>query len=152
MYRSSELRLDAISSRKKQAGAALLVILLLLISAVSFLFVKNLNRRIGFRSEDAMATANALAQAKAALIGYASIYPDQINPNKGPGYVPCPSDVAPYDMPRSNCAASTTSLLGRIPWRYLGISDLRDGAGERLWYAITEAYKYSLPVASPPPQ
>ncbi|MGH8628543.1 MAG: hypothetical protein ACREYC_25850, partial [Gammaproteobacteria bacterium] len=67
MYRSSELRLDAVPYRKTQAGAALLIILLLLISAASFLFVKNLNRGIGFRSEDAMATANALAQAKAAL-------------------------------------------------------------------------------------
>jgi len=150
MYRSSELCLEPRSCRKKQAGAALLVILLLLVSALSFLFVKNLNKGISFRSEDAMATANALAQAKAALIGYASIYPDQINPNKGPGYLPCPSDTAPYDMPRSNCAASTSSLLGRIPWRYLGVSDIRDEAGERLWYAITETYKYSLPVASPP--
>ena len=52
-------------------------------------------------------------------------------------------------MPRSNCAASTNSLVGRIPWGYLGLGDLRDNAGERLWYAITEAYRYSLPIGSP---
>ncbi|MEQ1668617.1 MAG: hypothetical protein ABL868_09205, partial [Sulfuriferula sp.] len=29
------------------------------------------------------------------------------------------------------------SYIGRLPWRTLGLSDIRDGAGERLWYALS---------------
>ncbi|MGH8657794.1 MAG: hypothetical protein ACREV4_04745 [Gammaproteobacteria bacterium] len=134
MYGTSELRLGAISSREKQAGAALLVILLLLISASSFLFVKNLNRGIGFRGEDAMATASALAEAKAALIGRA------LTDNNRPGSLPCPdtnNDGVPEIFVGSNCP----SYAGRFPWRTLQPGDLRDADGERLWYGLTSTLR-----------
>ena len=31
--------------------------------------------------------------------------------------------------------------LGRLPWRTLGLPDLRDGDGERLWYAVSNNFK-----------
>lgn len=139
MYRSSELRLGATSCRKKQAGAALLVILLLLTSAASFLFVRNLNRGISLRTEDAMATANALAAAKAALIGRA------LTDNSRPGSLPCPDLITnnpPFNAPNDGVADllagnNCPNYTGRFPWRTLQIGDLRDDAGERLWYSLT---------------
>jgi hypothetical protein len=31
--------------------------------------------------------------------------------------------------------------IGRLPWKTLGIPDLRDGDGERLWYAVSNNFK-----------
>src|SRR5262249_54990152 len=39
-----------------------------------------------------------------------------------------------------SCAAGT---IGRLPWKKLGLPDLRDGYGERLWYAVSSNYKNS---------
>ncbi|MGH8744426.1 MAG: hypothetical protein ACREUY_09135, partial [Burkholderiales bacterium] len=32
------------------------------------------------------------------------------------------------------------SLIGRLPWYTLGLPDLRDGSGERLWYALSDNF------------
>jgi hypothetical protein len=40
------------------------------------------------------------------------------------------------DMIGSACV----SLLGRVPWSTLGLPDLRDDAGERLWYAVSNDF------------
>lgn len=139
MCRSGKPRFGSISNRKKQAGAALLVIMLLLISAVSFLFVQTLNRGVSLRSEDAMATANALGQAKAALIGRA------LTDNNRPGSLPCPDLITnnpPFNVPNDGVADlfagnNCPDYTGRFPWRTLQVGDLRDSVGERLWYSLT---------------
>jgi hypothetical protein len=33
------------------------------------------------------------------------------------------------------------SYVGRLPWRTLGVGDLRDQHGERLWYALSPAFR-----------
>jgi hypothetical protein len=38
--------------------------------------------------------------------------------------------------------------LGRLPWKTLGLPDLRDGHGERLWYAVSTKYKGLLNCAA----
>jgi hypothetical protein len=38
--------------------------------------------------------------------------------------------------------------LGRLPWKTLGVADLRDGYGERLWYAVSTKYKGLLNCAA----
>jgi hypothetical protein len=55
-----------------------------------------------------------------------------------PGDLPCP-DRNNDGIAETSC--STTARIGRLPWKTLGIGDLRDGSGERLWYAISERYK-----------
>lgn len=94
-------------------------------------------------------TSMALAEAKAALIGYAA----SVDLTAGscttncprPGDLPCP-DIDNDGIAESACgnAAGTTgqsSRLGRLPWVTLGLPDLRDGSGERLWYAVSSRYK-----------
>src|SRR5262245_10615806 len=81
-------------------------------------------------------TAAALAKAKEALIGYAASDPNR------PGVLPCPDtdDDGSADSP---CGALGVTAIGRLPWRTLGLPDLRDGYGECLWYAVSANFKNS---------
>ena len=56
-----------------------------------------------------------------------------------PGDLPCPDldNDGSADPPCSTGVAR----LGRLPWKTLGLPDLRDGDGERLWYAVSTNYK-----------
>ena len=82
-------------------------------------------------------TEAALAAARDALIGYAVSYPDQHSGRHGPGYLPCP-DTSGNGSPNTPCPSR---VLGRLPWRRLGLHDPRDGAGERLWYSLARRYR-----------
>jgi len=41
------------------------------------------------------------------------------------------------------CGGSLVSVMGRLPWRTLGLDALKDGSGECLWYAVSGTYKNS---------
>jgi hypothetical protein len=89
-------------------------------------------------------TAAALEQAKAALIGYAL----SVNLAAGgrPGDLPCPdtSDIGTTGASCGDAVGSNQALrIGRLPWKSLGLPDLRDGDGERLWYAVSNNFKYN---------
>ena len=97
----------------------------------------------------AQKTAIALAQAKEALIAYAATYKDtHDDPGSSsytvPGYLPCP-DLGPPASRRPGCAgscgSSLVSVMGRLPWKTLGLDALKDGSGECLWYAVSGTYK-----------
>ncbi len=90
-------------------------------------------------------TAAVLAQAKQALISRAA------TDTNHPGSLPCPDAVT--QIPGSNvpndgiadllAGTACPSNLGRLPWRTLGLPDLRDADGERLWYLLAPAYQDS---------
>ena len=128
---------------RRERGSALLIILALIGIGAAFLLVSALmsNPQIG---RDKI-TAAALAQAKEALIGYA------VADANLPGSLPCPdiSDASPNtandgtaDMLVGNVCPS---YLGRLPWKTLKLSDMRDGAGERLWYALSSNFGPQTP-------
>jgi len=125
------------SCARAQRGAALLAsILLFAVIGVSAFLVLTRGGATGDAERDRV-TQQALTQAKAALIGYASAMPFT-----GPerlGDFPCPdrNNDGNADPPCS----SEADRLGRLPWRTLGLPDLRDGAGERLWYAVSHMFK-----------
>ncbi|MGC2165593.1 MAG: hypothetical protein WA632_06230, partial [Gallionella sp.] len=87
-------------------------------------------------------TAAALAQAKAALIGYAATYGDT-HPGEVHGYLPCPDFAAgnPEGSAEAVCGTQDVNQIGRLPWRTLDLSLFRDGYGECLWYAVPGNYK-----------
>lgn len=119
----------------RQRGQALLVLLVILVvagSAVFYSFAGPTNSAI----ERDKITAAALAQAKTALIGYAASDPNQ------PGVLPCPDrdNDGSADAP---CGATGVTAIGRLPWKTLGLSALRDGSGECLWYAVSANFKNS---------
>lgn len=80
-----------------------------------------------------------LAQARAALAGYALSYPER-HPGQGYGYLPCP-DAGDDGSPLGACHARDLGAIGRFPYRTLGLGDLRDGAGACLWYAVAGSVK-----------
>jgi hypothetical protein len=93
-------------------------------------------------------TAKALAAAQAGLIGYAT------NDANRPGSLPCPdtdNDGSADLYAGAECpgyVASSNVYLGRLPWRTLGLTDLRDASGERLWYAVSRDFARN-PTCSP---
>ena len=121
-------------------GAALLAFMLALIAGSGWLLLSDLNRQAQATTRR-VSSALVLNQAKQALLSYAMNYPDlRANPEKGPGFLPCP-DRNNDGRPESNCAASTGTTLGRLPFAILGLDDPRDGSGERLWYAVSPGFR-----------
>ena len=109
-----------------QRGAVLLVLAVIMsIVALGWLYGQMANRHAG----DAV-TARALAVARIALIGRALVDVNR------PGSLPCP-DANNDGVADLLSGTQCPSYIGRLPWRTLGLSDIRDGGGERLWYALS---------------
>jgi hypothetical protein len=97
------------------------------------------------RNQQVHRTAEVLAQAKQALIGRAA------SDANHPGSLPCPdavTNIAGSNVPNDGVAdllagQACPSMIGRLPWRTLGLPDLRDADGERLWYLVAPAYQDS---------
>jgi type II secretory pathway pseudopilin PulG len=113
----------------RQRGAALMVMLIVLIIGAAMMFVASLNSS-ALQIEHDKKTAAALAQAKDALIGQSIIYDDY------PGSLPCP-DTDNDGVSDAGGASECPNYIGRLPWKTLGLPDLRDGSGERLWYTLS---------------
>jgi len=127
-----------------QSGAALLALMLVIIVGASYMLVSKFNSNSTIYARNAK-TEQALTDAKKALLAYAMNYPElRNNPEKGPGFLPCPDQN--NDGNPTNCGTSQTTFmrLGRLPFRILGLMDLRDSSGERLWYAVSDNFKNTL--------
>jgi hypothetical protein len=79
-------------------------------------------------------THAVLEEARQALIGRA------VSDASRPGSLPCPDgdDDGSADL---FIGSGCPTYIGRLPWRSLGIGDLRDARGERLWYALSPAFR-----------
>lgn len=137
---------------RTQRGGALLVMLMIASIAVAYLLVSTLTATRQKLERDEV-TAKALAQAKEALIGWSA----SNNPANRFGVLPQPdlgnsrnNNIYPLEEGRSAAvfAGNTKNLtvIGRLPWRTLGIPPLRDAKGECLWYAISGTFKDILPA------
>ena len=120
----------------RQHGVALLVLLVILVIGAAILLVSSLSSSALQRKRDKI-TGAALMQAKEALIGYAASLALTPSGASRPGDLPCP-DVNNDGIPDTPCNGNA---LGRLPWKTLGLADLRDGSGERLWYAVSSNFK-----------
>ena len=127
-----------------QRGQAALILLGVLVAGSGYVLLSSLNTA-SLAAERSQITSDALRQAKEALIAYA------VSDDNRPGSLPCP-DVNNdgwsklEDYSGTNCVA----LVGRLPWRSLGLGDLRDGSGERLWYAISNDFRSNAPMSTAP--
>lgn len=135
------------SQRGLVAGAAALLLLLVAAAVVA----SSVAARDGVPRRDDV-TMSALARAKEALIAYATARP--IDEIVGPGYLPCPDlDDDGWAEPicgSLNGETGQAQRLGRLPWKTLGLPDLRDADGERLWYAVSSKHKGLLNCAASP--
>ncbi len=139
-------------SLRCQRGAMLMLLLLLVGVGALGIFVSGLNRA-AVQQERGRVTATALAQAKAALIGYALRGDDGLTPSR-PAVFPCPDAHVPTDpiQPANDPMYGTSSTscgdgsIGRFPWRSLKTPELLDGSGAPLWYAISGNFRNSLSI------
>jgi len=122
----------------RQSGAVvLLLVAALLLGGV--LFAYHALNVASVRVERELATNEALTKAKDALIAYG------VADTVRPGQLPCP-DVNDDGEAKSTddfnaATGACNSLIGRLPWITLGLPDLRDDNGERLWYAVSADFR-----------
>ncbi len=146
------LRVQSGESARVQRGFALIALLSLAALISAFLIASALNfTSAGISNEREERSMNALRKAKAALIAYAASEQWQLYKGQAtdqPGALPCPDivhDGTEAEEGDSDCVAagfsSTSNLIGRVPWKTLGIDDLRDASGERLWYALAHNFR-----------
>ena len=134
-----------------QGGAALLIVMLLVLVAATTVLVSRLDVT-DVRTRQQTDAQEALAYARAALIDYAATRPDFY-----PGdavKLPCPDidDSGGWlegDAHTNDCGAVGETVIGRVPWRTLGIEPPRDSSGACLWYAVSGSYKDAGAATSP---
>jgi type II secretory pathway pseudopilin PulG len=133
---------SAMKTHHSQGGAALIIFVIGLVLVATGVFYYQLNA-VSSKFDGNQKTALALAEAKAALIGYAITYDDN-HSGELYGYLPCP-DINPTDPSgegaESVCGSLNVSVLGRFPWKTLETEPLKDGNGECLWYAVSGSFK-----------
>ena len=135
--------------RTRHGGAGLLLVALFLLAVMGSLAAIGMSA-YATNAQRARITERALAQAREALLAYGAERP--ISREVGPGYLPCP-DTDDDGWAQATCGSLSGHLgqderLGRLPWKTLGLPDLRDGHGERLWYAVSSRHKGLLNCAA----
>lgn len=128
---------------RAQTGAVLLAFILVFIVASSFYLTKKFNTNL-VKTQHSVETGIAMKAARNALIGYAISYPDKVNADEGPGYLPCP-DLTNNGSAGGSCSLKNTNTpitsIGRFPYKTLEAEELRDGHGERLWYVVSDNFR-----------
>lgn len=131
------------SRSHSQRGQAVLLIVLLLAVGIG-LFAYGAVSSVSLSQQQNLKTRLALTMARDALIGRAASDANR------PGSLPCPDfddgTVNPLNTANDGVAdvyagTECPSYIGRLPWRTLGLPDLRDDAGERLWYALLPVFR-----------
>ena len=145
--RSTTLRAAA-----RQRGVALLLMLTLAVVASAFVVLRTLNEQATRETAQRLATVMAMAKARRALIGYAVGYADgQHADSKGPGLLPCPDRAGGSAQgvaeSTAGCSATAQEETGLLPFRTLGLTEMVDGSGAPLWYAVSENFRS---MADPP--
>src|SRR4051812_44126585 len=130
-------------------GHAVLLLLLLAIVACGA-FAALLAAAFTGQAERDRASDRALLEAREALIAHAADRP--IDALVGPGYLPCP-DLDGDGWAEATCGSlagdtGQAQRLGWLPWKTLGLPDIRDGHGERPWYAVSTKHKGLLNCAA----
>ncbi len=152
-------RRDGATLRRAQGAALLIFLILLVVGGFAYLFSGI--PADGAEKRRVQQSQEALERAREALIGYALQYREQQiatgTTDAMYGYLPMPdvgtSRFHASQTPACNtegCAmsfvngafpAETDTVIGRFPWRTLGLEPLRDGYGECLWYIVSANHK-----------
>jgi len=131
------------ANRSRQKGAALLLMMLMVLVSVTAILVSRANNT-EFRVRQGNQTRGVLADARQALLDYAIVQQD-LFPGRS-ARLPCPDldatgTTLEGEAHTTACGASGVSMLGRFPWRTLGVSALRDSGSECLWYVVSGSWK-----------
>ncbi len=127
----------------QQAAALMVMLLIIIMGSVAFLI--SALKSTSIQIEQDKKTTFALAQAKEALIGSAvSMLPIVSSgylhlPDLGFGFGNAPSEGS--SPPNFNGNAADYTVIGKVPWKTLGISPARDGQNECIWYVLSGRFK-----------
>jgi hypothetical protein len=132
--------------RRTQRGFGGFMMLMLFVSAAATAGLFAFHRSDTVQAKNDRLTGDALAAAKAALIGYALNRGGNSGPAR-PGELPCP-DTDGDGFAETSCT-SAASLLGRIPWKTLNIPQPVDATGETLWYALAAPFRQLTAAPGP---
>ena len=117
-----------------QRGQAILLSIIVLIGVGVALFVSSASSEVTRAANADARTRAVLEQARDALVAYA------VGHMTRPGSLPCP-DTDDDGVMEAFVAGECPSYIGRLPWQTLGIGDVRDEGGERLWYALSPNFR-----------
>ena len=127
----------------RQSGAALLILLALFATAAIYMLVSSLNKgSVALSLARSEKDRAVMQEAKAALIAWAAA---QALTAARPGGLPCP-DRNNDGNAEGSCGS--TNRLGRLPYKTLGIGELRDSSGELLWYGLSSNFRNTGTVNS----
>lgn len=122
------------SPPSRQRGAVLLLLFSVLFLASLYFMVERGNEQRFRQQSNEQITEEALARAKAALLGRA------VNDDNRPGSLPCP-DTDGDGIAEMLSGNDCPSYVGWLPWYSLKLPELTDKAGERLWYILDENFR-----------
>ncbi|HQR50356.1 MAG TPA: hypothetical protein PKW44_01815 [Methylophilaceae bacterium] len=127
-----------------------LIMLLFIVGLVATVYLVHALDGNAVKIERDQKTAESLALAKAAIIGWAATRTTLTQL----GQLPCPEDTTLIGLPTEGNAKSACTLpaVGRLPWRSLGLGELRDGNGDNLWYAISPGFRSTTINSDTPAQ
>jgi len=124
----------------KSRGAVLIILMALLAMGVLYFITAQLEA-LSLDHKELKGETDSLSQAREALLAYATTYRDDpAHPTEVFGYLPCP-DTDGDGVAESTCGNAGEASIGLLPYRTLGLSDLRDSAGVCLWYAVSGSFK-----------
>lgn len=133
-------------SYKKSKGVGVLIIFILLMLGVTSIFLSKANNSVVLKKSTK--TTVALKEAKDALLDYAATY--YFRGFNRFGFLPCPSQIGSTEGTSSgNCGSRDVNIMGRFPWKSLGISPPLDNASECLWYGVSAFYKNGTSPSPP---
>ena len=112
----------------------------MLVLAGAWLAVAALGKTAPSKPDQEAKTALALKTAKDALLAYVALRAADIS-EATPGRLPCPEKRDQPGTANEGIAApfpghTPCDGVGRLPWKTLGIDQIRDGYGEPLWYTV----------------
>lgn len=128
----------------------LLILMLAVLIASASVLLANVNRD-EWRTRNLTDTRAVLAEAKAALLEHAVLNPD-LNPGESIS-LPCPDIDASGSFIEGEahdtaCGAAGVTVMGRLPWRTLGLPALKDAGSECLWYVVSGSFKRAGPATA----
>lgn len=130
---------------RRQRGAALLLLMLGVIIATAAVLVTGFSPdRLQTRKQQA--TMKTLAEVRRALLDYATISPELA---AGSTFgLPCPDldgtgGFAEGEAHTGACGPAGETVLGRVPWRTLGLLPPKDAASECAWYVVSGSWKHA---------
>lgn len=123
---------------KQQQGAVLIYVVFVLLIIFATYRLQSISQ-VSNSTYRQQKTQQALNEAKQAIIGWSIL-------QNTPGQLPCPEDntlIGTLNEGSAKSSCNTLPAIGRLPWKTLGIGDIRDGNGDKLWYVISAGFRSS---------